>query len=830
MKKNNKQYAEYKLAHKRSWGKSGLLARADCENCPLLHAPGPVFGKGNLAPETLLVAEAPGRVEDEVGAPMMGPSGELNDKLLVQLGSHRDRQYVTNTVLCRPLDNESKDTKPPLEAVEACSQRLQHELRQVKSKFILATGGTAINSLLKQPLDTAVGTQLGALKDCRLVAGKKVIPSYHPAFILRDIERFPMLRQSYSTAITMAQQNKQYKPEGWMPSYSIKSNFAAIDAALATIAQEKGTWALDTETAFAGDETYELIMLQLSNGARTYVLDYRKEWPRALKARFAALLADPDITWVIHNSAFDMKYLLYHFGQAPVTLHDTMALALCLSEKPGDIGLKVLSRRWLGAGDYEKEIESHGKIGPNNPMTKIDFGVLAKYGALDAWYTQELLPVLMEQVEKEERLTVYRLMLDAQYTFADMEMVGITIDPEKVNAARSTWEPKVAAALKDLQDYAELHGFKATDVVAKPKDLLFNPSSVPQVKHLVYKLLNLKKAYELNKKTQKRVLTTGKKFFEANPDAHIVELIKTYRKMNKMLGTYINGMTSHAWSDWRVRPSYQLWGTRTGRISTKDPNLQNIPRDKTVGDNFDSIKAIFRAQPGHLLIEADYTSLEVWIAYHYSEDPALYEALKDNLFHETAASRAFQVPLEQVTPAQRQDSKVITYGIMFGQEIDGLARNLKRSKEEAGLLLDNWLAVFPVFRDWREEIKRKVLAEGELRTLLGRSRRWEIKTPQTEDTIVRQALNFPIQSLASDLCLLSLIEVNRALKDTGLGRAVLTVHDSIECEVPEENVEEVAKLVKDIMSRPKFETIIESFPVGVEAGSNWGAMLPIGEA
>ena len=761
-----------------------------------------------------LVAEAPGRNEADDGVPMVGPSGYLADRIMERVGTERARVYVTNTVLCRSMDEHQNDAPPPNEAINACNQRLMTELRSADPKVIVTTGNTPTHTLLKTENKI---TSIAGTAEWLPSLSKPVIPTFHTAYALRGGGESAManIQGSFKRAVMMAK-GELNPPEAERQPVEFKYSTQPHQAHyyLRKIWESCGTWSLDTETAYADDPNYELLTVQISNGTDTYVFEHSAiaKWP-SNKLLMRALLFSDDHRWVIHNASFDNKYLKHHYNATPRHLEDSMALALCLTERGQDVGLKILSRQWLNAPHYEAELERYGKPSAKNPMTNIPRDVLTKYGAEDAKYTANLYPILESLVEEEGNRSLYENVLrPCQKAFADMEYKGVKLNEERRQALEDQMVPHIDRLKQEIQEHAAKSGFEGG----------FNPNSVPDKQKLLYDLMG----YPLIG----GVKPTGKEFYEqAWPRAPISKLLQQHARLSKMHGTYIKGLAKHVWPDGRIHPSFRLFGTVTGRISCAEPNLQNIPQPFDLYGDTISMRTMFEADPGFIFFEADFSILEVYMGYHYSGDPLMWADLNSGDFHTRVAAHCFGIPESEVTKTIRNKAKRITYGIMYGITADGLSDIIPNTTRLlAQQHLDRWFARYIVYADWWEDQRNTARDTGRLTTPTGRIRRWNlIKDRAHLEDLYKQAVNFPNQSLAGDQCLMSLVEVNDVFKEEDLGFVELTVHDSIEGEIYEDKLDRALEVIREIMPRPKFETAIPEFPIEIEIGQNWGQLAEV---
>jgi len=314
-------------------------------------------------------------------------------------------------------------------------------------------------------------------------------------------------------------------------------------------------------------------------------------------------------------------------------------------------------------------------------------------------------------------------------------------------------------------------------------------------------------------------VSTDRGTLERIVDQHeVVGSILEYRQLQTLKGTFIEGLLSRVSSDSRVRADFLLHGTVTGRLSSRDPNLQNIPI--LVGP---LIRDAFAATPRWTLVKADYNQLELRCAAYYSRDELLmkyYEENKD--VHKMVASEVFSVPEERVTERQRYIAKYIDFGIIYGRGAKSLAfGELKCSVAEAQRYIDSFLSRFQGLARWMEKIKNQAITQGYVTTPFGRKRRFPIILDSNREEISRQAVNAPIQSMASDICLTALTRLYNRF-DPEIARILLTVHDEILMESRE--VDEIIPIIKYEMEENCSIESPVSFKVDIKIGQRWGSL------
>ncbi|MBI2019725.1 hypothetical protein HYS95_03620, partial [Candidatus Daviesbacteria bacterium] len=366
----------------------------------------------------------------------------------------------------------------------------------------------------------------------------------------------------------------------------------------------------------------------------------------------------------------------------------------------------------------------------------------------------------------------------------------------------------------------------------------FNLNSPKQLSEVLFDELNL---------TVVRKTKTGRSTDEATLRelslAHpAIPLLLEYRQLFKLVSTYIDALPRFAGEDGRVHSTFNVEGAATGRLSSKDPNLQNIP---VKGEAGGEIRKAFVAPKGKILLAADYSQVELRIMAHLADDPGLKKAFEEGWdIHALTASKIFKVSLEKVTKQQRNVGKTMNFATLYGQGPHALSRQLQISYEMAREYIEEYFAQFPKVREWMEKTLALGYENGYVETIWGRKRYIpELKAfnRMIKSSGERAAVNHPVQGTAADMIKKAMVEINKSLKtrDKSQGknyrlsilatsdscRMILQVHDELLFECGPKNAEETAKMVKD-----KMENALKlSVPVIVDlkVGSNWGEMKPL---
>ncbi len=384
----------------------------------------------------------------------------------------------------------------------------------------------------------------------------------------------------------------------------------------------------------------------------------------------------------------------------------------------------------------------------------------------------------------------------------DMESVGFCADAQVLRDIGS----RLSAREKELQE-----------MIYAASGETFNINSPKQLGTILFEKLGLR----AGKKTQKGYSTDADTLEALKDDHPVIGMILEYRQVSKLNSTYIEALIRKIGPDGRIHTSFDQTGTATGRISSAEPNLQNIPVRTPLGRE---IRRAFTAAPGCVLVDADYSQIELRILAHFSGDAAMLDAFrKGQDIHARTAAEVAGIPIEEVTPQLRSNAKAVNFGLVYGISGFGLARNTGMSRREADAFIQKYFETYPGVQRFMKKAVADGYAAGESRTLFGRVRRLpELKAANANVRSFgeRAAMNTPVQGTAADIIKLAMVRVHSALKEKGLkARLILQVHDELIIECPEEESAAVETLLRDCM-----EHVMEldvPLTVEVHTGKSW---------
>ncbi len=540
--------------------------------------------------------------------------------------------------------------------------------------------------------------------------------------------------------------------------------------------------------------------------AREPILQIDK--PTAM-ARLKTLLEDPAVLKVGQNIKYDMAVMARR-GVRVAPIEDTMLISYVLDGGLYAHGMDELSKRWLGHEPIAfKTVAGTGKA--QKSFKHVELAPATRYAAEDADVTLRLWRILKPRLAAEGLTTVYEtLERGMPAVLADMELAGVRIDPDRLRRLSHEFGLKMI----DLEE-------KAQTLAGRP----FNLGSPKQIGEILFGEMGLPGG----KKTATGQWGTDASVLEDLALTHdLPRALLDWRQLSKLKGTYTDALTAAAdpKTD-RVHTSYQLAAASTGRLASSDPNLQNIPIRTEIGRQ---IRQAFIAAPGHVLISADYSQIELRLLAHIGDIAELKRAFKAGLdIHAATASEMFNVPIETMDAETRRRAKAINFGIVYGISAFGLANQLGIDQGEAGAYIKTYFERFPGIREYMDRTKAQVRQDGHVTTLFGR--RIHIPAIHSKSGAERQfgeraAINAPIQGSAADIIRRAMIRMPDALARAGLKtRMLMQVHDELVFEAPESEAEAALTLIRGVMETAAEPAVALTVPLVVEAkaAANWDA-------
>jgi DNA polymerase-1 len=527
-------------------------------------------------------------------------------------------------------------------------------------------------------------------------------------------------------------------------------------------------------------------------------------------AALKALLEDPSVLKVAHNLKYDLVVMNQH-GVDIAPYDDTMLLAyVCDGGTAGGMGMDALSERWLGHIPIAyKDVCGSGKTAVT--FDHVELARATEYAAEDADVTLRLWRVLKPRMVEKGLASVYeRLERPLVPVLCDMEQRGVAIDRQILSRLSGDFA-QGAAALED--EIYRLAGERFT--IGSPKqlgDILFGRMGLPGG----------------SKTKTGQWSTTARELEDLAAEGHeLPRKIVDWRQLTKLKSTYTDALPGYVHPrTGRVHTSYALAATTTGRLSSSEPNLQNIPVRTAEGRR---IRTAFIADPGNLLVSADYSQIELRVLAHVADIPQLRQAFADGIdIHAMTASEMFGVPVEGMPGEVRRRAKAINFGIIYGISAFGLANQLSIPREEASEYIKRYFQRFPGIRDYMDAAKAASREKGYVETIFGRRIHFpEIRSsnPSVRAFNERASINAPIQGSAADIIRRAMIRMDAALARAKLDsvRMLLQVHDELIFEAPEGDVEKAIPVIRREMENATMPAVAMAVPLHVDARAahNW---------
>lgn len=590
-------------------------------------------------------------------------------------------------------------------------------------------------------------------------------------------------------------------------------------------AREQGFVSFDTEATSLDAMQADLvgISLALAPGKAAYIplqhksgvddllggglIDDQLSLREAISA-IKPLLEDPSVLKIAQNLKYD-ALLLSRYDINVVGFDDTMLLSYALDTGRGGHGMDELSQRWLDHTPIPfKEVAGSGKSMITFDQVPIE--AATNYAAEDADVTLRLWQSLKPRLVSDGMTRLYEMLERPMVpVLMRMEKRGISVDRQMLSRLSGEFAQGMAGLEEEI---TELAGERFN--IGSPKqlgDILFGKMELPG-----------------GKKTKTGAWSTSASVLEdlAAEGHELPRRIVSWRQLAKLKSTYSDALPGFINPDTnRVHTSYSLASTTTGRLSSSDPNLQNIPIRTAEGRK---IRKAFVAEPGNKLISADYSQIELRVLAHIADIPQLKQAFADGLdIHAMTASEMFNVPIEGMDPMIRRQAKAINFGIIYGISAFGLANQLSISRGDAKSYIDTYFERFPGIQTYMEDTKTFARQHGYVETIFGRRAHYpeiNTKNPNMRSFMERAAINAPIQGSAADIIRRAMVRMEDALANAKLSaEMLLQVHDELIFEVPEAEVDATISVVRDVMENACMPLLDLSVPLQVDAraANNW---------
>lgn len=844
------------------------LNNSACSLCPKLCATrkNVVNGQGAENARILLVSEWPGAPEDRTGDIMHGPVAIETFHLLAKAGIRRDEVFLTTTVRCYPAAPPPEMVRTPTkEEITACSDYLDQEIAHIKPHVIVPMGTLAVRRIFGKvtTLSDTRGKEFWSDKyNC------KVMPIYHPLYLNRKPEYQGFTIEDLRR-IKKSSEYPELTPKV-LGKYVIIDSMKLFETTMSRLANAPH-FAYDIETNSLDFTSGKVLSLSFSwksfTGVTVPLTKYEKiieektefiekpvrrknkmtglmekigmkQVPTVVKiehekytpywgdqqdyviAKLKEVMANQSLK-IAHNGKFDNKFLWKQFNiEVNNFMFDTMLADFLLDENAeGMHGLKDCAWRFTDMGGYEEPLDDwfrQQNIGP----TKRNYAMLPptmlyEYAAMDVDCTMRLFDVFQPRLAAENlHILLSKLIMPLSQTLMEAEYHGVLLDAEYQKQAVE----KVNAEIQrlEIEIGKELVAMNAGEVNVN------SPDQLAELFFVKMGLPSLKKTPTGNPSCDEEVLQSLKQ------DHPIVGKILDYKKVTGVLSKYVLGLMKRTDINGILHSSFLIHGTVTGRLSSTDPNLQNIIKDEVAGVK---IKKMFIPRPGHIWVEADYGQAEFRHWANYSQDEVMIadilaaDAGTGPDIHKKTASDGWGIPLEQVTKKLRDQAKTIVFGIMYGRGAAAVAEEIGISEQQAQKIIDTFFARYPTAKRWLDRTVADCKNTQQVVSVFGRVRRLPgIKSHRTnvQQENERLAKNSPIQSAASDMNCNAANRIRLAFKEHKIvGGIRILVHDAIYCEILEADFKRGIEIMKDAMERPIVGVTV---PMRAEfkVGKSWG--------
>ncbi|MBL7210073.1 MAG: DNA polymerase I, partial [Dehalococcoidia bacterium] len=606
------------------------------------------------------------------------------------------------------------------------------------------------------------------LDACRVSAydRSQVVELFHELGFAKLLSRLPQALEGMSTVAGSQVMSTR--------NYHIVSTDQDLDKLVARLAGAR-EFTVDLETSGKEAVATDLVGISLAStpaeasyipvGHRALSQTVQLPMPQVI-AKLKLLLEDAETAKVAQNGKFDMTVLAEYGIRLQNLAFDTMLAAYLLGEK--SLGLKALAFNKLNI-EMTPITDLIGKGAKQTSMAMVEIEQAADYACADADITLRLKHVLETELHEEG---LWRL-----FSEVEMPLVPVLVAMERNGVALDT------GLLRDMSHSLGKEMLRLEAEIYNSIGYRFNINSSQQLSRVLYEELNLPRS----RKTKSGYSTDASALEELRGTHPAIELVLQYRQLAKLKSTYtdalpalINPKTG------RVHSSFNQTGTTTGRLSSSEPNLQNIPIRGELGAR---VRQAIIAQPGWYLLSADYSQIDLRALAHISQDPELIATfLRDEDVHTSTASRVFNVPPSEVTSDMRRVAKTVNFGVIYGMSDYGLKQATDFSREEAAQFISSYFDKYPKVKDYIENTKRQTHDVGYVETVMHRRRYIpEIKSTnrQISEAAERMAINMPVQGTSADIIKIAMVDLHREMEKRGLkSKMILQVHDELVFEVP----------------------------------------------
>jgi DNA polymerase-1 len=567
-------------------------------------------------------------------------------------------------------------------------------------------------------------------------------------------------------------------------------------------------FSFDTETTSLDVHKSELVGMSFSykqNEAYYVPVPANQNEARSVASEFRKVFSDDRIKKTGQNIKYDMQVLSNYDIEVKGDLFDTM-IAHYLIQPDLKHNLEYLAENYLNYNPVSIE-ELIGKKGKNQlSMRSVDINVISEYAGEDADLTWQLYKILADELKKNGMTELSeRIEMPLIRVLADMENAGFRLNTKDLDKYAKELRSQIISIEKEIYTLAGIE---------------FNISSPKQLGEILFEKLSISGGTQ---KTKTKQYSTSEEVLIRLKDKHdIIGKVLDYRALKKLLSTYVEALPKliHQKTG-KIHTSFEQAWVTTGRLSSKNPNLQNIPVREERGREIR--KAFIASDKDHVLLSADYSQIELRLMAHLSKDANMIEAFRNNVdIHSATAGKIYNVRAEDVTAEMRRKAKTANFGIIYGISAFGLSQRLNISRAEAKKLIDSYFSSYTKVKEYMEKSIEMAKEKGYAETIFGRRR--YLKDINSANAFIRgmaerNAINTPLQGSAADIIKLAMVNIHKRLSGRYRTRMILQVHDELIFDVYRPELEEIKKLVKYEMENAVRLEIPIITDIGV--GENW---------
>lgn len=776
-----------------------------CDGCPLRSKAKFVGFESPQQAQLAIIGESPGRMELLDRRPFVGESGRLLNNVLEQLDVSRLGIFIGNVVQCRCVG--LPDTKPTPPVTAQCGYITVNMMQKLGVKRVLTLGAFATEYFRGHA--ASIMKERGNIFQSRY--GFEVYPTFHPAAILRrpdgateffrDIELF-----------FYPERQVDYVPGSYTTITSLEQAIAILQSW-----EHLPYLVIDLETSGYMPHKDAIICASISPEPQLAfvfpheIISTREFWAEIKR------LNDNGMGWIMHGAFFDHRFI---YAKTKIWLNvelDTMLSNYALDERGGVHDLKKIAAERFGFPDWEATIRQYLKRSTIDSYAKIPRDILYRYAAYDADATMRLAQAHYQQLSAAQMRFIDNILVPGTCTLGQMSLTGISIDSEHWQRLYDRYTMMVDSARDFMRRY-----------VGDPE---FNPNSVIQVRKWMYDEFGLPTHDKSAKLGHHPKLSSGRtstlpprttamdqleRLSEGYKDSIWIRALITFRTKRKAITSYLKGYAPDPKTG-RIHPRYLVHGTRTGRLSSRDPNIMNAP-------HYGFVRELIVPQEGCILVSVDYSQAELRVlaALAHSEKMAqVYREGGD--LHNIVSTEIFG---KGYSKRERMIAKAIVFGLVYGRSISNIAETFGISLDKAHEYYELFLGRFDGVEEWMANQKRFALEHGYVELPVGHRRRFRLITRSNVAEVQRQAVNTPVQGTASYFMFISLIRLHEYIVQNG-GHMLFPLHDSIMFELPLDNWKELALGIINTMEDVPKDYFGDFLPFAADCdvGWRWGRMF-----